>query len=361
MRIERRGHVKPLTPRFTQFLCERLGGIPLDDIQAPNERRTDYACLRGLLAVEVKTLEDDASERLSHVTDELSKREDWPVFYGTWPIGSVIGNLQDPEPVKRKVAERISTAIVRHLKKANKQLAAHSTTFPRRNLVRLVAFLNEDHKVYDPAMFAYLIQHELARLENDQPKYANIDAVLYLSERHAMEISGNVTFPLIIISGRPIDGAAWKHDVLDFVAAKWSGWTGARHFVSEAETVRSFETIEHIPERMRRQELWQLQYRRNPYMRTWSSDQLRDRWDDLIVRSLFTFLKDPPLRLPKEVTARDMEHFTHLLEEIAHRGLPMPMFKAEADRFLAAATRLQLPAAGIAWVRAQFEAKPMAI
>ncbi len=214
MRVERRGKVEPLTPRFERFLRETLGGTSLDDIQAPNEMRADYACLRGLLAVEVKSLEKDASERLSHVTDELEKRDDWPIFYGAWPMDAVIANLEDPEPVKRKFAERIGTAIVRHLKKANKQLAAHTAAFPRANLVRLVVVINEDHEVYDPAMFACLTQHELARLENGQPKYEDIDAVLYLSERHATHIGGMIAFPIISITGRSVDTAEWKADVL---------------------------------------------------------------------------------------------------------------------------------------------------
>lgn len=358
MRIERRGQVEPLTPRFVQFLCEALGGTSLDDIQAPSERRADFACLRGLLAVELKTLEDDASERLSHVTDELRKRDDWPDFYGAWPMESIVANLEDPEPVKRKLAERVGSAIVRHLKKANKQLGAHAVSFPRPNLLRLVVFINEDHEVYDPAICAHLIQHELARLEDGKPKYGNVDAVLYMSERHAVRVDDRVAFPVVSITGRSVDAAEWKADVLAFVAAKWSSWAGALHVAGDAEAVKSFTTIEHIPDQMPRQELWQLQYRRDPYLRSLSTEQLRDRWDELMVRSLLSLHKGAPFRLTKEETTKDMERFTHLLEEIAQRGLPLPMFKAQGGRFVAAAIRLRLPPACLAWVAAQFSGNP---
>ena len=41
MRIERRGKIEPGMPRFTKFLVDALGGHPLDDVQAPTDRRID--------------------------------------------------------------------------------------------------------------------------------------------------------------------------------------------------------------------------------------------------------------------------------------------------------------------------------
>lgn len=361
VRIERRGEVKPLTPRFMRFMREALGGLSLDDLQAPNQMRADFACLRGLLAVEVKSLEEDASARLSNLTEELEEREDWPLFYGAWPFDSVIANLKDPDPVKRRVAERIGRAIVNHLKKANDQLAAHATAFPRANLVRLVVLINEDHEVYDPAMAVYVIQRVLTRLDGERLKYESIDAVMFLSERHATRIGDDVAFPIVTVTGRPVEEAIWKGEVLDFMASKWSGWTGARHISIETESaasvINSFTTIEHIPDQMRRQDKWHLEYRRNPYMRSWSYEQIRDHWDEVNIVGMLAFIKDAPVKPSKDEIARFLERFTHLMDEIAHRGLPMTMFKAEPNRMNEAARRTEIPQAGLAWLAAYFEGK----
>ena len=360
-RVERRGQVRPLTPRFMRFMCEALDGQSLDDLQAPNRMRADYACLRGLLAVEVKSLEEDASTRLSNLTEELEEREDWPLFYGAWPFDSVLANLNDPEPVKRRIAERIGRAIVNHLKKANDQLTAHAAAFPRANLVRLVVLINEDHEVYDPAITVYVIQRVLARLDGERPKYESIDAVMFLSERHATRIGDDVAFPIITVTGRSVEEALWKGEVLDFIAYKWSGWTGSRHISNETESaasvINSCTTIEHIPDQMRRHDKWSLEYRRNPYMRPWSYEQIRDHWDEVNIVGVLAFIKDAPVKPSNDDIARFFAQFTQLIDEIAHRGLPMTMFKAELNRMIEAAKRIEIPQAGLAWLAAYFERK----
>jgi hypothetical protein len=63
------------------------------------------------VAVEVKSLEDDGSTRLSNLANNLRHREDWPEFYGKWPIKSVLANLDNPESAKRQTGERIGSAI----------------------------------------------------------------------------------------------------------------------------------------------------------------------------------------------------------------------------------------------------------
>ena len=360
-RIERRGKVAPLSPRFMRFLREAMGGIALDDVQDPTQMRPDYSCLRGLLAVEVKSLEEDASQRIANVTEELEKREDWPTFLGAWPIDSVIRNMDDPEAIKRKLADRVGRAIVSHLRKANKQLAAHAADYPRSRQVRLVVLINEDHEIYDPAITVFVIQKALARFEGDVPMYESIDAVLYLTERHAMQNGNDVAHPIITVTGPAMEDSPWKGAVLDFIGWKWSQWTGARYIVGypadAAAFVNSFTAIEHIPGQLRRQEAWSLTYRRNPYMRFWSYDELRDHWDDVNVVGTLAFIKDSPVKPPQTDIEKFFEQLTHLMDEIAHRGLPMPMFKAEPDRMMAAARRNGVPSAGLKWLEGFFDQK----
>lgn len=67
-RIERRGKVLPFTPRFTRFLREALSSIALDDIQESTQKHPDFSCWRDLLVIEVKSLEEDVTERMSNLT-----------------------------------------------------------------------------------------------------------------------------------------------------------------------------------------------------------------------------------------------------------------------------------------------------
>ena len=356
-RIERRGKVLPLTPRFKRFLREALSSIALDDIQDSTQKRPDFSCWRDLLVIEVKSLEEDATKRMSNLTEELEKREDWPTFMGEWPVDSVIRNLkeEDQKAVRGRIYDRIGRAINNHLKKASKQLAAYAKDHPGVNQVRVVVLINEDWEVYHPNLVSLIIQKALARQEKNIPEYKGIDAVLYMTARHGRPDGNNIAHPIIMIPGPVMKNYPWKNSVMDFLVQRWCQWEGARYIECDpagAEAiVNSFTTIEHIPNQMQRQDLWRLAYRRNPYMRSWTYEKLRDHWDDVDIMGLFAFIKDSPVKLSEAEIAKFLEQFTHLLDEIAHRGLPVERFDSESDRMIAAAKRMRIPPVGMAWLK----------
>ena len=338
-----------------QFLHDALSGIALDDIQHPSQRRPDFSCLRGLLVIEVKSLVEDATQRISNVTEELEKREDWPIFYGAWPMDSVLRNLKDPDPVRWRMIERIGRAIKNHLKKASKQLAAYAADNPRLNQVRVVVLINEDLGIYHPNLVVPTIQEALVRQEDNVPKYKSIDAVLYMTERHAVRDDNNIAHPFITIPGRTMANSPWKNSVLEFLVRRWCQWEGARYIATDPTDptafVNSFVTLDHIPDQMRRQDAWRLAYRRSPYMRSWKYEELLELWDKLAILDMFALIKDSPIKRSDADIAKSLERFTHLLEEIAHRGLTAEMFDGESDRLIDAGKRMGIPSVGLAWLK----------
>lgn len=357
IRIERSGKVELLTPRIVAFLEDALHATPLDDIQSPNDTRIDFSCLNGLLAIEMKTLVDDGSERLANLTTELQDREDWPVFYGSWPAASVIKNLHDQEKIAAQISERIGRSIVNHLKKADDQLAAHLKSFPRKNVVRMVLVINEDREIYDPQTACRTIARLLWRIEGENPRYRNIDCVLFATERHATVMNGQVAFPFIVVTGKPVFDAPWKHSVIDFFIQQWGTWSG-RSVYNDPPKPDSFSTIEHIPEQMRRRDLWALNYRRWPYMKPFTDDQIRDCWDEIHILGLVAFHKEAPIQIPIEAIAANSERHTHLMEEVAERGLAVPFFRPTLPRMLAAAHRIGLPIDVQAWIKDTLKTLP---
>lgn len=359
-RIERRGKVRPLTPRFMCFLRSALSSVALDDTQDSTQRRPDFSCWHDLLVIEVKSLEEDATRRMSNLTEELEKREDWPTFLGEWPVDSVVHNLkeEDQESVKGKIYERIGRTIKSHLKTASKQLAAYAEDNPRTSQVRVVVLINEDWEVYHPNLVSLIIQEALARQEEDDPKYKSIDAVLYMTERHGKPDGNNIAHPAVILPGPVMENCPWKNSVIDFLAQRWCHWEGARYIEvgpdGAEDIINEFTTIEHIPDQMRRQDAWRLAYRRNPYMRSWAYEKIRDHWDDVDVISLFASMKDSPIKLSEAGITKLHEQFAHLLDEIAHRGLPMERFDPECDRMMDAAKRMKIPPVGLAWLKRFF-------
>jgi hypothetical protein len=261
----------------------------------------------------------------------------------------VIKNLSEPEKAAARMSERVGRAIVNHLKKANKQLAAHEKTFPRKNQVRLVTLVNEDNKIYDPKTVCRVITNVLWRIENGQPLYRHIDAVLFATERHATVINGDVTFPFLIVTGKPVLEAPWKHAVLDYVLDQWAAFSGIP-LIKNPPKPYSFSTIEHVPRKMPRHDLWRLNYRRKPYMQFWPNDEIRDRWDEIHIRSLLAFHKESPMEFNRQILAANSEMHTHLMEEVAERGIPLQFFRPTLTRMRDAAKRIKAPAVAQSWI-----------
>ena len=80
MRIERTGQEEPLTPKVVKFLAKELSGVSLDGDD--KILRPDYTCLRGLIAIEIKSLEETGSGRMENLNEKFRERADWPVFFG---------------------------------------------------------------------------------------------------------------------------------------------------------------------------------------------------------------------------------------------------------------------------------------
>lgn len=337
-----------MTPRVERFLKECLRGVCQDDVQSPEQRRVDYVCRCGLLAVEIKTLEEDASERLGNLTNELRELEDWPMFFGAWPVDSILKNFADPEPIKLRLINRLGRAIVTHLKKANKQLIAHALRFPRKNLVRVVILINEDHDVYSPEIVAHIIGHALRKREAGKLMLGDIDGVLYFTERHATMINGQIAFPILNLEGPGVAAAPWKAEVISSALDRWSEFTQSD--LHDTDDVQQFEAIEAVPDTMKRREYWALFYRRQPYLKGHTQSQLRDLWDEVMVVSVLNFMTGSPLRYDHDATMLAMEKQTHLQQEIGARGLPLGAFAFDRDRFVAAGRRLKLSDQAIAWL-----------
>ncbi|MCI0722471.1 MAG: hypothetical protein L0338_26405 [Acidobacteria bacterium] len=298
--------------------------------------------------IELKSLKDDAFERMDNLTDDLSQRPDWPIYYGSVPIESVLKHMNEPEEVRRRLVDRVGRAIRKHMRKANKQLAAHEDAFPRKNMVKLMVLANEDHEIYDPEMVAHLTHHLLMRQENGAPLYPHVDAVIFLSERHATLLHRQIAFPIVCIEGPSFRSDVWKNEVVDTLLTRWSKWNGVPLYGSDMRA-QMFTTVDHIPDRMKRYERWQLDYKRRPYMSGFTEEELRERFDEIMCVSSLVMLKDSPLKPSHEATAWSMSSMSHLMLEMGWRGIPVTQFEFGPERLAAAARRLRLPANVVAW------------
>lgn len=134
----------------------------------------------------------------------------------------------------------------------------------------------------------------------------------------------------------------WKTTVIDNVVERWAR-AGRTNFVQKEFGKTEFVAIDRIPKRLSNQEAWEIEYRRRPYMARWSDEKVRDRWDEVMLFNLLAFVKGSPVTVLRPAIHENMQRFTHLMQETAHRGLALPFFKPTLERFHAATHRLNLP------------------
>jgi hypothetical protein len=351
MRIERQGKIEPLTPRIERYLREGLKAKALDDVLSPQQTRPDYSCLKDMLVIELKTLEEDGSQRMENLNDELRGRPDYPAFYGEVPVESLLKNMNDADSIRKKLADRFGRAIVSHLRKAKDQLGAHARDNPGKRLVKLVLLVNEDHELYEPEMVQYTLLRALSKRENGELIYSNIDAVIYMSERHAMKIGDQIAFPILTVEGDGMIQNPWKELFIQRFLDGWSRWNRRPVIHRDQARASGFETIDHIPDSMARSDLWRLEYRRKPYMANFTDEQIRDRFDESTMISCLATVQGSPMQITKEAMTENMRFFTHLLMEINRRAIPMHKMRYSLERGLAAAERLKLPPAAREFIR----------
>jgi hypothetical protein len=106
---------------------------------------------------------------------------------------------------------------------------------------------------------------------------------------------------------------------------------------------------------MRRSELWEQEYRRKPYMRDWSDDEVIGMWDFTTMMTLLAFHIDPPTRVPREGMMKLMETTSHLMKEFASRGIALDRIRPTKERNDAAISKITYGPIVQEWLRKQVE------
>lgn len=352
--IERNGGPNPITPRFTSFLEEKLSGRSLD-LDGDNEMRPDYACLGGAVVIEIKSLEGDPSERLSNAIAPAKERETWPQFYGQWPVEAILKNLPQDERdgLRKSLGDRLGRAIVTHLKKANGQIA----NYEKKNegvCLRLLVLINEDFVEYDPAIVTYIVQREFRKqTDGDNPRYSNIDAAVFLTERHATNVNGQVTFPVSVIHGPGIEEKPIALELLHRLVSRWARWSAGQDPLDLSIDFNEFVPIHENPKQMRRSELWESEYGRKPYMHDWNDDDVIGLWDLTSLLTLLAFHVDPPMTVPQEGIMQLMKRTAHLMKELASWGIALDRIRPTKQRYDAAISKVNYGPIVQEWLRRQ--------
>ncbi|QFT63751.1 hypothetical protein [Roseivivax sp. THAF30] len=321
MRIERYGDVQKLEPIVEHFLIENLSGISMDDLESHEKKRADYSCLDGRIAIEIKTLQENGEARIGTLIDRLKKRhKNWPEFLRPTQLSSHLKKLDLSQRDIDEVFSFMGRSIKNHLKKANEQLAEHVSRHKETQL-RAVFLINEDQEIYDPQNVAYITQKLLNETRSDNSiRLSSIDAVFFLTRRHATVHAGRIAFPFLCIESQSVENSSEKNDLIEIIIDRWFAKTKSYRIEKPDDNLK-FTAIDIIPNRIKRYEKWELDYKRNRYMQSWSKESLQNTYNQLVAVGALNFVKGSPEKPSGEMTLWSMETMTHLSLELGYRSI----------------------------------------
>lgn len=217
-----------LNRRFLDFLRTFPAVESLDATRSPSDR-DEYAdfAIEAKIIVEVKSLENDPSQKVDDVLAELSKRPDFPTFYGTVEVRDLLKQMDGGIRELEILVEKVTRALATNIRKGNRQIRSTIVAKEITEPTGLLVLLNEDVSVLNPKLIAKRAAQILAsKDENGNLRYPAIDHIWIHSETHVFfSEDGTEGFPSLIMEG--FMGSATP-EVEEIFARLQMGWAAYR-------------------------------------------------------------------------------------------------------------------------------------
>jgi hypothetical protein len=322
--IERTGGPPDLPTAFGQFVVRRLRGRSLDDQKNEEARQgkfPDFACYRDLVLIEMKHFEADQNERINETYKSRVRPGEEPLFYGT--RRSNFSEFSNRDEITSAVLSKLGRTIETQLIKADDQFEDYRKRNPRKNSVSICLLLNSRVDEFSPDVVLYAVQQKL-RSRGESSRFSNIDAVLYISEKHAQRLEdGRIAFAVVQILCTPAIMQRWKIGLVERVMQHWSEFrTGDAAVSGRAD---QFQSVVDVPPQLTDNEAWKLAYRRNPYLRGLTKQQLKVHFHRCVGFSSLLLRGSWPMPSQEEHLGY-IRKFGDAIDEINHRGIDMRQF-----------------------------------
>jgi hypothetical protein len=325
MRVERRGGPPDLQSAFEHFVVHYLKGRLLDDRkneEAKLGKFPDFACFRDLVLIEMKHLESQQNERVDDTYKNKVLPDEEPIFYGARRVD--FDKLSNGEEIRSAILNKLSQTIETQLRKANRQFGDYRTRNPRKNSLSVCLLLNSQINEFSPDVVMHSVHRKMKPI-SDGIRFPHIDAVIYISEKHFQKLAdGRIAFAIVTVIGVPAVEQFWKMELVELLAQKWSAFrTGGAPVSGSAD---QFEAVDDIPDSMSRSEAWKMAYRRNPYLRKKTDQQLKVHFHRCVALTSLAFVKGNWPKPNHDQTDGRMKLFSDAIDEINSRGLDMRQF-----------------------------------
>jgi hypothetical protein len=324
---------KNLAGRFTAFIKSLENSECIDDLDltAEQERaqKADYFINNRTIISEFKSLETDTSSKLKTILEPHRNRPEWPVFFGPQDLQTVLAYLPDGKEINAQIVNALTDSIERIIEKANRQIRVTKEKFGLPDAAGLLVIFNDAVESFSPDVVAYRVKKTLRkRTGSGDVRFPEVTVVLVINGGHYSQLTPTLKgHPILVMpSGLPDPNGieAFASSLLP----NWSSFEGVSLVKMETEAFPklSFESVQRKKKEKQRpltvEEYWRAQYRRSPYLRKLSKEDLLHHGGKLLEDIGPRFLKGAP-QTPKDYLMDLMARFTHFLEEANFRAIDM--------------------------------------
>lgn len=328
--IERTGGPPDLPAAFAHFVTQHLGGRSLDDQRDEEAKRgkfPDFACHRDLVLIEMKHLEAEQNERINETYKNLAPPEEQPIFYGKRRTN--FDGFSNSDEIKAAVLSKLARTIEAQLSKANRQFEDYRKRNPRKNSLSICLLLNSKIDEFSPDVVLYAVHKKIQPPPaSAEPRFPHIDAVVYISEKHAQRlVDGRIAFGIVQMMCAPAMEQRWKIELVERITQAWSKFrTGGASVTAHPN---QFESVVDIPPMIQRDEARRLAYSLNPYLRGLTNQQLKIHFHRCVGHFSLSVVIGSWATPSPEQHLDYGARYGDAIDEINHRGIDMRAFDPE--------------------------------
>jgi hypothetical protein len=332
---------KNLEARFKVFVKNMDGAECIDELELTDEQeranKADYFFNNREVISELKALQTDTSEKIEKVLAPYKETPEWPIFFGKQDVQKILNYLPEKEKINRKLIEAVTESIEGIVEKANRQIRDTKRTFNLPDSGGLLVVLNDLVDILSPDLVAYRVKRALnKRTPTGELRFPNISVVMIIGGAHYAQLNPNLKGIPILIIPNDVPEAIIVEGFVSNLIKMWSKFDGQPLVTMDANRAiaskfRKFSDDKKELQRPRTfQEKWEFEYRKRPYLRSYSKEDLLQFGREAIDDYSPIIVKGAP-KAPRERVEDVLIRLTHFFEEMRYRGIDMREFVAKLD------------------------------
>lgn len=337
-----------LEERFISFAKGLEGAELIDDFTLTLEQqaaqKADFFFNNRTIIGELKSLKTNTEDKIEAILRPYEDTPEWPHFYGEQDLQKILTFLPDKEKINARLFNAVTDSIEGIVEKANRQIRTTKRTFNLPSAGGLLIILNDLVDILSPKMLAGRVRRCFhKRTATGDVRFPEITFAWAINMAHYTQVTPSLkAMPLLIMpSGQPD-----PHNIeafLNNLGKKWAAFEGVPHFETDADRFKKLEFRKFSDDKKEtglkpRHAVWRLQYKKNPYLRSLSKEELLLHGQKIMSRAGRMIYVKAKSRPSNELRGEVMSQFTHFIEEMNYRAIDMrefhPMVEALDENFL---------------------------